>query len=212
MQGVGWAYFALALGFACAAGMGAAMGKRAGPFQSAVLARVDSLPPRSGQESQATFAAGCFWGVQLAFQRLPGVLTTKVGYTAGKREEPTYEEVCSGKTGHTEAVQMTFDPAQISFRDLCRVFFEIHDATQLNRQGNDRGTQYRSGIYTHNDSQQAEALEEKAKHEQAIVKRVVTEVQRAGKFWDAEEYHQNYLVKGGQTGKKGSDKAIRCYG
>mmetsp|Transcript_22292 Transcript_22292/g.29152 ORF Transcript_22292/g.29152 Transcript_22292/m.29152 type:complete len:195 (-) Transcript_22292:316-900(-) len=160
----------------------------------------------------ATFAAGCFWGVELAFQRIPGVLETAVGYTAGSLENPTYQQVCSGLSGHTEAVQLKFNPSVVSFDDLLRVLFDIMNPTQLNGQGNDWGTQYRSGIYYHSPEQKeaAEAFieQESAKYGDPIV----TEVESASEFYPAETYHQQYLVKGGQSGEKGDFTPIRCYG
>lgn len=121
-----------------------------------------------------------------AFQRLPGVAKTQVGYIAGKTDSPTYEQVCSGSTGHTEAVEVQFDPSGISYRELVQIFFEVHDPTTLNRQGNDRGTQYRSGIYTHSDEQAKIAAEEKANTEAELGKTVVTEILTADRFYPAE--------------------------
>ncbi|KAJ1478734.1 peptide methionine sulfoxide reductase MsrA, partial [Baffinella frigidus] len=156
---------------------------------------------------KATFAAGCFWSVELAFQRLPGVSKTQVGYIAGTTPSPTYEQVSSGSSGHTEAVEIQFDPASLSYRDLVQVFFEIHDPTTLNRQGNDRGTQYRSGIYTHSEEQAKQANTQKA-----LGKTVATEIKPATTFYAAEAYHQQYLAKGGQCSRTGTKDNIKCYG
>jgi len=174
-------------------------------------AKMAKWPPEGGAPL-ATFAAGCFWGVELRFQRVPGVQKTAVGYIAGEMDSPTYEAVCSGASGHTEAVQMTYNPDEVSFAELCDVFYANHDATTKNRQGNDVGTQYRSGIYYHTDEQKSIAEEKKSK-----VPGAVTEIQKAEKFWPAEEYHQQYLEKGGrfsrgQSAAKGCTDPIRCYG
>jgi peptide methionine sulfoxide reductase msrA/msrB len=147
----------------------------------------------------ATFAAGCFWGVEYKLGRLPGVAATVVGYTGGKTVNPTYEEVCTDKTGHAEAVQVTFDPARIGYADLVRHFFSIHDPTQVNRQGPDRGTQYRSAIFYHGDAQKAAALEvmDELKRSGKYKKPLATELVTASAFYRAEEYHQKYFEKHG---------------
>lgn len=160
----------------------------------------------------ATFAAGCFWGVQLAFQRVPGVANTMVGYTAGAKQHPTYNEVCSGSTGHTEAVQMLFNPDLVTYKELLMVLFDRMDPTTLNRQGNDRGTQYRSGIYYHSEEQKTIA-QDFIKEVQAKYKdKIVVEVKEASMFWPAEDYHQKYLEKGSQKAAKGCLDPIKCYG
>ncbi len=147
----------------------------------------------------ATFAAGCFWGVEATFREVPGVLATQVGYTGGVTEQPTYKEVCSGHTHHAEAVEVTYDPARVSYADLLQVFWENHNPTTLNRQGPDYGEQYRSAIFYHSPEQQAaaqaskEALERSGKWSQPIV----TQIMAAGPFYRAEEYHQQYLEKRG---------------
>jgi peptide-methionine (S)-S-oxide reductase len=147
--------------------------------------------------SKATFAAGCFWGVEAAFRALEGVRSTQVGYTGGLTEAPTYEQVCSGSTGHAEAVEVVFDPEKLTYRQLLDVFWENHDPTTLNRQGPDTGTQYRSAIFFHDAEQQAAAVasleETQAKHSRPIV----TEVSEAVTFYPAEDYHQQYLEKRG---------------
>jgi len=160
----------------------------------------------------ATFAAGCFWGVQLAFQRVPGVGSTMVGYTAGPKLHPTYNEVCSGSTGHTEGVQMLFNPAVVSYKELLMVLFDRMDPTHLNRQGNDRGTQYRSGIYYHTEEQKSIALDFIKEIQPKYNDRIVVEVKQAEKFWPAEDYHQKYLEKGSQKAAKGCLEPIKCYG
>jgi len=160
----------------------------------------------------ATFAAGCFWGVQLAFQRVPGVVDTMVGYTDGRKENPSYEEVCRGNSGHTEAVQMMFNPELVSFKDLMVVLFDRMDPTTLDRQGNDRGTQYRSGIYYHSEQQKEEALEFIKEVQPKYNSKIVVEVKKASKFWPAEDYHQKYLEKGSQKAEKGCLEPIKCYG
>lgn len=149
----------------------------------------------------ATFAAGCFWGVEARFRELEGVIDAAVGYTGGDQENPSYEDVCSGQTGHAEAVQLSFDPDQISYRSLLEAFFSLHNPTTLNRQGPDRGTQYRSAVFFHDEAQEREALRmigalgQSGKWQEPIV----TEVEPAGKFWRAEEYHQRYLEKNGSA-------------
>ena len=146
----------------------------------------------------ATFGAGCFWGVEAAFRQVEGVLDTAVGYAGGDVENPTYEQVCSSKTGHAEVVQVGYDPDRVSYDALLDVFWANHDATQLNRQGPDIGTQYRTAIFVHDDEQRAEA--EASKQRQVDGGRnVVTTLEEADTFWKAEEYHQQYLEKRGQS-------------
>lgn len=149
----------------------------------------------------ATFAAGCFWGVEEAFRNLPGVLSTTVGYSGGHAASPTYEQVCSGRTGHAEAVQVEYDPARVSYETLLDVFWNEHDPTTLNRQGPDVGTQYRSAIFFHDPEQQAAALAAKARLETAGTLRgpIVTEILPAAPFHPAEDYHQQYFAKRGRT-------------
>jgi peptide-methionine (S)-S-oxide reductase len=149
----------------------------------------------------ATFGAGCFWGVEETFRRLPGVTQTAVGYMGGATERPTYEDVCTDRTGHAEVVQVEYDPAQITYDKLLEVFFDCHDPTQVNRQGPDFGTQYRSVVFYHTPPQQAEA--EGAKQRLAASGRyqrpIATQVVPAATFWRAEEYHQQYLQKRGMA-------------
>ena len=147
----------------------------------------------------AIFAAGCFWGVEAAFRRMKGVLSTEVGYTGGVSSDPGYEDVCTGRTGHAEAVEVTFDPAQISYNDLLRLFWEIHDPTTLNRQGPDIGNQYRSAIFFNSPEQESAAQLSKEKLEDSGMYDdvIVTEITPASTFYKAEDYHQQYLEKRG---------------
>lgn len=150
----------------------------------------------------ATFAAGCFWHMEEEFRLLPGVVATAVGYMGGKSDNPSYEQVCSQLTGHAEVVQVAFDPQNISYAELLRHFWDCHDPTQLNRQGPDVGTNYRSAIFCHSPEQMA-AAEESLRAEEASGrhrKRIVTEIREAGTFWRAEEYHQRYLARRGGGG------------
>ena len=149
---------------------------------------------------KATFAAGCFWGVEDLFRAIPGVEDVIVGYTGGTVEHPTYEQVCTGTTGHAEGVEVTFDENQVSYEKLLQVFFENHNPTTVNRQGPDVGHQYRSVVFYHDDTQKAaaEAMIAKLTKDQAFGKKpIVTEVVPAQIFWKAEEYHQQYLQKHG---------------
>ena len=148
---------------------------------------------------KATFAAGCFWGVEAAFRQLKGITSTAVGYMGGKLKDPTYEDVCTDRSGHAEVVQVEFDPAKIAYSDLLRLFWETHDPTTLNRQGPDVGTQYRSAIFFHTPAQKATAEESKKELDKSGRYRrpVVTEITPAAEFWRAEEYHQQYLEKRG---------------
>ncbi|MBI0584536.1 MAG: peptide-methionine (S)-S-oxide reductase MsrA [Methanomassiliicoccus sp.] len=152
-------------------------------------------------EQKATFAAGCFWGVQAEFDKVNGVRSTLVGYTGGKSDRPTYREVCGHRTGHAEAVEVTFDADVVSFDQLLDVFWSIHDPTTLNRQGPDVGDQYRSSIFFHSPEQQAAAEASKAAVERSgrFKRPIVTEIVPAVTFWPAEEYHQKYLEKHGRA-------------
>jgi peptide-methionine (S)-S-oxide reductase len=147
----------------------------------------------------ATFAAGCFWGVEEAFRKLKGVKSTAVGYIGGDVEEPTYEQVCTDRTGHAEAVQIEFDPAVISYELLLDVFWKNHNPTTPNRQGPDVGTQYRSAIFFHTPEQEATAKASKEEAQKRFPRPIVTEITPASTFWRAEEYHQRYLEKRGQS-------------
>ncbi|WP_292485175.1 peptide-methionine (S)-S-oxide reductase MsrA [Methanohalobium sp.] len=150
---------------------------------------------------KSTFAAGCFWGVEAAFRQIEGVLSTRVGYTGGTWENPSYKDVCTGKTGHAEAVEVTFDPSIVSYEELLDVFWKIHDPTTLNRQGPDIGTQYRSAIFYHNEEQKKKAIESRDKLKQSgkYKKDIVTEIVPASEFYEAEEYHQRYFEKHGYS-------------
>jgi peptide-methionine (S)-S-oxide reductase len=150
---------------------------------------------------KATFAAGCFWGVEDAFRQVKGVTDAAAGYTGGTMESPTYRDVCGDATGHAEAVQVEFDPAQVPYEELLSLFWRIHDPTTMNRQGPDVGTQYRSAIFFHTPEQEKAARESKAKQEASGRHRrpIVTEITPASRFWRAEEYHQRYNEKHGRS-------------
>ena len=150
---------------------------------------------------KATFAAGCFWGVEATFRQMPGVVSTRVGYTGGQTENPTYKEVCTDRTGHAEAVEVEFDPAKVHYADLLKVFWENHDPTQLNRQGPDWGSQYRSAIFFYSPEQQAQAQASKESLEKAhrYSKPIATQIVPAETFHPAEDYHQQYLEKRGMA-------------
>ena len=156
-------------------------------------------PPFPAGLEQALFALGCFWGAEKKFWQTPGVYTTAVGYTAGHTPNPTYREVCSGATGHTEAVLVVFDPRKISYAELVKIFWESHDPTQGMRQGNDVGTQYRSGIYYYNEPQREAAERTREAYQQHLSRAgygtITTEILAAPEFYYAEDYHQQYLSK-----------------
>jgi peptide-methionine (S)-S-oxide reductase len=151
------------------------------------------------QAQKATFAAGCFWGVEAAFRQIKGVLSTQVGYTGGRTANPSYEDVCSEKTGHAEAVEVTYDPSRVPYDALLNVFWQNHDPTTPNRQGPDVGEQYRSAIFYHSPAQEKEARASKARleAERRFKRPIVTQIVEAGAFHRAEEYHQQYLEKRG---------------
>lgn len=157
--------------------------------------------PEEARMETATFGAGCFWGVEAAFGRIPGVVSTTVGYAGGTKDNPSYEEVCRGDTGHTEVVRVDFDPDRVSYAELLNAFWECHDPTQINRQGPDFGYQYRSVVFGESDEQLAvaraskEALANSGKHRRPVA----TAIEPARKFYRAEEYHQRYLAKRGQA-------------
>jgi peptide-methionine (S)-S-oxide reductase len=150
---------------------------------------------------KATFAAGCFWGIEDAFRQVKGVAEAAAGYTGGTLKDPTYEDVCSGATGHAESVEVQFDPAQVSYDDLLSVFWKIHDPTTPNRQGPDIGSQYRSAIFVHGPEQEAAAqASKKAQEASGRYRRpIVTQIVPAPRFWRAEEYHQRYNEKHGRS-------------
>mmetsp|Transcript_52614 Transcript_52614/g.138362 ORF Transcript_52614/g.138362 Transcript_52614/m.138362 type:complete len:214 (+) Transcript_52614:8-649(+) len=197
-----------------ASAFGRSQGKEPGERQLALLTR--ESPPAGSSSHQKTkyavFAAGCFWGVELAFARLPGVLHTDVGYTGGHTASPSYRDVTTGRTGHAEAVRVGYDPTLISYAELLGVLFDCHDSSTLNRQGNDVGTQYRSAIFyaTDDEKQAAQAAVDAEKSRTGKV--LATTLEALDTFYAAEDYHQHFLVKGGQSGAKGETTPIRCYG
>jgi peptide-methionine (S)-S-oxide reductase len=171
-------------------------------------------PPFPDNMTQAVFGLGCFWGAERKFWTQSGVYSTAVGYAGGFTPNPTYEEVCSGLTGHTEAVRVIFDPAVISYKQLLQIFWEAHDPTQGMRQGNDVGTQYRSAIYAYSEAQYADAVASRDAYQQALTAaghgRITTEIAEAPAFYYAEDYHQQYLARnpGGYCGLGGT--GVRC--
>jgi peptide-methionine (S)-S-oxide reductase len=144
---------------------------------------------------KATFAGGCFWGVEHLFNEIPGVVDAVSGYAGGNRDNPTYEQVCSGRTGHAEAVEVTYDPAKVSYDELLNAFWNMHDPTTLNRQGPDHGDQYRSAIFFNSPEQERIALESKERAQKYFDRPIVTEIAPLAKFWPAEAYHQRYFEK-----------------
>lgn len=148
---------------------------------------------------KATFGAGCFWGVEAAFRQVKGVISTSVGYSGGSYKDPSYRDVCTGRTGHAEVVEVVYDPSRVSYEDILKVFWENHDPTTPNRQGPDVGTQYRSAIFFHTPEQQAAALASRGRLESSGRYRrpIVTEITPASEYYPAEEYHQQYLEKRG---------------
>ena len=179
-----------------------ALAGRAQPIPTAERHHINGQPlkgPYPEGTEVADFAAGCFWGVEKTFWQVPGVIVTAVGYQGGYTPNPTYDEVCSGETGHTEAVRVVYDPAQVTYEQLLKVFWEEHDPTQGMRQGNDVGTSYRSAIYTHTDAQREAALRSREMYGREMSKAgygpITTEIAEAGPFYFAEDYHQQYLAK-----------------
>jgi peptide-methionine (S)-S-oxide reductase len=166
------------------------------------MSKAESDRKLGRKTEKATFAAGCFWGVEAAFREVEGVVSTSVGYTGGTTEDPTYEEVCTDKTGHAEAVEVIYDPDVVSYEELLDVFWSIHDPTTKNRQGPDVGSQYRSAIFYHNPEQRAaaRAREEKLQRSGLYDGEIVTEIVPATEFYRAEEYHQRYFEKHGRRG------------
>jgi len=150
-------------------------------------------------EQKATFGAGCFWGVEAAFRQIDGVTGTRVGYAGGKVDNPTYQQVCRDNTGHAEVVQVTYDAEKVPYEQLLAVFWAEHDPTQVNRQGPDVGSQYRSAIFTHDDAQRATAEASREQVQARIGRPVATTIEDAPPFWEAEDYHQQYLEKRGRT-------------
>lgn len=151
--------------------------------------------------AQAMFGAGCFWGVEVAFRNVPGVIDAPVGYSSGTVDNPTYKQVCGGRTGHAEVIHVTYDPAKVSYEQLLEVFWAIHNPTTLNRQGPDVGSQYRSAIFYYTNEQRRIAEESKRRLDESdrYSQPIVTEITKAGTFWPAEEYHQRYLEKHGRA-------------
>lgn len=147
--------------------------------------------------AEATFGAGCFWGVEYVFRRVPGVLDVRVGYSGGHTENPTYQEVCSHTTGHAEVAQVSFDPDKVTYEQLLEVFWAMHDPTQVDRQGPDIGDQYRSAIFTHDDEQRAAAVESQAKAQTRFDRPIATAIEPLQAFYPAEDYHQEYYTKTG---------------
>lgn len=186
---------AVALGGRPAPG-GAPVGNPSCGTRPGHVGRGTPLAP-SGGNQLAVFAQGCFWGVEERFRRVPGVVATAVGYTGGHTRDPTYEDVCSDATGHAEAVLVEFDPARVSYAELLRFFWETHDPTSGNRQGPDRGTQYRSAIFTFGPEQLAAARASRDAAQARLADRITTEIAPAGPFWLAEDYHQQYDEKHG---------------
>jgi peptide-methionine (S)-S-oxide reductase len=182
------------------------------PDRHAVLGTPLS-PPYPDGTAVAEFALGCFWGAERKFWQTPGVVSTAVGYEGGLTPNPTYEEVCSGQTGHTEAVRVVYDPARVSYEDLLKVFWEAHDPTEGMRQGNDVGTQYRSAIFVRNEEERRAAEASRDAYQQALARaghgEITTEIVPAGEFYFAEAYHQQYLEKnpGGYCGLGGTGVA-----
>ncbi len=150
-------------------------------------------------EKKATFGAGCFWGVEAAFRQIDGVTRTRVGYSGGALENPTYEDVCSHTTGHAEVVEVTYDPQRVTYDELLDVFWHKHDPTQLNRQGWDVGDQYRSVVFFHDQEQQQAAAQSKSREQANWSAEIVTQVEPAETFYEAEDYHQQYLEKRGRS-------------
>ena len=148
-------------------------------------------------EQKATFGAGCFWGVEAAFRRIDGVTKTRAGYAGGQVDHPTYEQVCRDNTGHAEVVEVTYDAEKVPYEQLLAVFWAEHDPTQVNRQGPDVGSQYRSAIFTHDETQRAAAEASRAQVQARLGRAVATTVEDAPPFWEAEDYHQQYLEKRG---------------
>ena len=203
------------INYAALRGLPKSFGREAGEY-----ALQGQTPEFSADQwSIATFAGGCFWGTELHYQRMEGVVATCVGYTQGKTSSPTYNQVCSGRTGHTEACQIIYDPQKVSYLDLVEKLFATIDPTLRDQVGNDYGTQYRHGVYAHSD-EQLEVAKAFVAEQQKLLPRgrmIHTEVKRATVFWPAEEEHQQFLAKGGRFGSsqsvaKGCRDPVRCYG
>ena len=189
-------------------------GRERGSFarEAGAFALAGEVPRNVDGYEVATLAGGCFWGTELHFQRIPGVVATCVGYTQGWAGEPNYDAVCGGQTGHTEALQLLYDPNVVTYDALCYKLLDTVDPTVLNRVRGDAGTQYRHGIYPHTEAQSAAAAVVIAATQAKFDEPVVTEVKDAAVFWPAENYHQQYLEKGGQDASKSATAEVRCYG
>jgi peptide-methionine (S)-S-oxide reductase len=179
----------------------AGCGHRAGGSNPEYVDPLSRIDLKGRTMEKATFGAGCFWGVEAAFRQVPGVLRTQVGYAGGTLENPTYQDVCTDRTGHAEVVEVDFDPNEVSYEQLLDVFWRCHNPTQRNRQGPDFGTQYRSAIFYHSEAQRqaAEASKQQLADSGRWDRPIVTQIEPAGTFYRAEEYHQQYLEKRGQT-------------
>jgi peptide-methionine (S)-S-oxide reductase len=163
------------------------------------FATLETTATKGEPVEKATFAAGCFWGVEAAFRQVPGVTGTQVGYTGGTVENPDYKLVCTGRTGHAEAVEVEFDPERVSYEELLDVFWASHNPTTRNRQGLDVGTQYRSAVFFHSPEQEEAARASRDRAQQGLRREIVTEIEPAGPFYRAEEYHQRYFEKSGRA-------------
>jgi len=170
------------------------------------------VPSTYQQYQIATFAGGCFWGTELHYQRIPGVVATCVGYTQGKVESPNYDQVCSGATGHAEGIQLIYDPEVVSYERLLTKLFALINPTLKDQVGNDRGTQYRHGVYYHTEEQFDTATRFIADAQLSYEDSIVTDFEASAVFWPAENYHQRYLEKGGQSADKECEETVRCYG
>jgi peptide-methionine (S)-S-oxide reductase len=179
---------------------------------TAVSAPSTQSKAAGGQGSVITLGAGCFWGVELAFQRLQGVYKTEVGYSNGSPTPVTYQAVCGGRTGHAEVVRVWYKPEEVSLKDILALWEARHDPTSKDKQGNDRGTQYRSAIFFHNNEQKDTALAWKAEAGSRLKRDIVTDIAPEAGYCAAEGYHQRYLEKGGQSAAKNANSGIRCYG
>lgn len=171
----------------------------AGSRERDLVGQEEEIEQESTMPETATFGAGCFWGVEAAFQQVPGVIDTAVGYSGGETPNPTYKDVCTDETGHAEVVQVTFDPSKVTYEQLLDVFWKVHDPTQVNRQGPDFGTQYRTSIFFHTPEQEALAKKSAAALAASgkFKRPIATEITAAGTFYRAEDYHQKYLQKRG---------------
>ena len=181
---------------ACGLALAAAVGGCSGREEREKVS--DSQPVEAVEYEKATFAAGCFWGVEAAFRRVAGVVDTAVGYTGGHTANPSYQQVCTGRTGHAEAVEVLYHPGKVSYQRLLEVFWGCHDPTTPNRQGPDVGSQYRSAIFYHGDAQESAARASMQARQQQLARPIVTEIAPASTFYPAEEYHQRYLEKRGR--------------